>query len=168
MNFEEFKLQLSRYLPDEQTTARFTELVEDPVMQAPYEDFFGEPLFLYNCDEPLSVELDSIRRMLRTIADESIAERDRAIFAIGLAKAARDLCSADTTSSSTTEKRLLDLASQWGSVLAYTELAVVRLRDAGLSLTDGEDGHPLPSVKLTNTTRKPKHVLIRLGVPDLW
>ena len=170
MNFEDFKFQLSKYLPDERKTDHSDDAVEDLVMKAPYENFFGEPLFLllYNCAEPLSVELDSIRNMLRDIADETIAERDRAVFALGLAKVARDLCSANTTGSNSTEMQFLDLACRWGSALAHTELATVRLRNAGLSLTEGKDGHPLPSVKLTTTTRKPKYFLTNLGVRDLW
>lgn len=170
MNFEEFKLQLSKYLPDVRTTDRSSESVAAPAISAPYEDFFGDPLFLllYNYDKPLSAELDATRSMLRKIVDSSIADRERAALAIGLASVARNLCATQHTNSITTEAEFLGLAMRLGSVQAHMELATVRLRDAGLSLTAGSDGHPLPSVKAGSTPIKSKLFLKRLDITLLW
>ena len=62
------------------------------------------------------------------------------------------------------------LAKRWNSVSAHTKLAALRLKRVGLFVSSECDGPPIPSVKLlsSDATRKPAHVLMRLGVRGIW
>ena len=169
MTFDEFKRQLGKYLEDDSSSQCVAKSHDAEVLTAPFEDFFGEPLFLllYHCDQALSVELDSIRYMVRGLADISNSERDRALLALGLAKIAREQNSADV-SCNRAEIEFLNFAMKLGSVQAHIELAVTKLRDAKLSLADTMDGHPLPCIKVDDDSRKPRLFLTQLGVTAIW
>lgn len=169
MDFDTFKKQLNQYLEPESHADCAEESNDGEVLTGPFDNFFGESLFLllYHCDEPLSVELDAIRFMVLGLADISNPQRDRALFALGLAKFVRKQYS-ESASSNSSEIQLLKLATQLGNVQAHVELAVAKLRDAKLSLINESEGHPLPGVKNVNGSRKPRLFLSQLAIPSIW